>query len=273
MSSPLPSAETFPRLPPGDDDHVGDFPVELLDDLDAHGLLPLDPERVHGIGQIDRLVLGDLPHHAHAAVEIRVQRQDQRAIGDRLYELGHGYLALGQKHDGLDAGSGAVDRERGRGIAGRGAGHGLDRRALADHLLDLRHQHGHAEVLERSAVGVAAELEPEVVHADELAEPLGPEEVGSAFVERDDVVVGDLRQDPFLFAPDARAIGPLGGLVTVLEELHPRLGAAVGEGLHVVLYFQQRIAGLAAINDLVERILLIALFIDTLKPGSIWHRF
>ena len=182
-----------------------------------------------------RLVLGDLLHHAHAAVEVRVQRQHQGAVGDGLDELGDGDLALGQQHDGLDAGRGAVDRQRRRGVAGRGAGHRLDRRAFADHLLDLRHQHRHAEVLEGPAVGVAAELDPEVVHADHLAEALGPEEVRAALVERDDVVVVDLRQDPFLLAPDAGAVGPLGGLVAVLEELHPRLGAAVGQRLHVVL--------------------------------------
>ena len=82
----------------------------------------------------------------------------------------------------------------------------------------------------------------------------------------------DLRQDPFLLAPHARAVGPLGGLVAVLEQLHPRLGVAAGQGLDVVLHFQQRPAGLAAVDDRVQRILCLALFVDALKPGSIWHR-
>ena len=80
----------------------------------------------------------------HAAVEVRVQRQHQRAVGDRLDELCDRDLALGQQHDGLDAGCGAVDRQSRRGVAGGSAGHGLDRRALADHLFDLRNEHRHA---------------------------------------------------------------------------------------------------------------------------------
>jgi hypothetical protein len=106
-------------------------------------------------------------------------------------------------------------------------------------LLDLGDEHRHAEVLEGPAVGIAAKLQPEIVHSHDLAEPLGPEQVRAALIERDDVLVGDLRQDPLFLAPDARAVGPLGGLVAVLEELHPRFGTAVGQGLHVVPHFQQ----------------------------------
>ena len=40
------------------------------------------------------------------------------------------------------------------------------------------------------------------------AETFGPEEVGAAFVQRDDVGIVDVRQDPFLLAPDAGAVGP-----------------------------------------------------------------
>ena len=87
----------IPQVAAGDDDHVRDLPVELLDDLDADGLLSLDAQRVHGIGQVDRLVLGDLLHNAHAAVKVRVQRQHQRAVGDRLDELRNRDLALGQQ--------------------------------------------------------------------------------------------------------------------------------------------------------------------------------
>ena len=113
-----------------------------------------------------RLVLGDLLDHAHAPVEIRVERQHQRAVGDRLDQLRDRDLALGQEHDGLNAGGRAVDRQRGRSVAGRGAGDRLDRRAFADHLLHLRDQHGHAQVFEGPAMGVAAELDPKVVDAD-----------------------------------------------------------------------------------------------------------
>ena len=157
-----------------DDDHVRRFPVELLDDFDAHGLLALDPQRVHRVGQINRFVLGDFLHQLHAAVEIGVQRKHQRAVGDRLDELGDGNFPARQQHDGLDAGGGAIGRQRRRGVAGGGAGDGLDRRAFGNHLFDLRHQHRHAEVLERAAVGVAAELDPEIVHADQSSRTARP---------------------------------------------------------------------------------------------------
>ncbi len=101
------------------------------------------------------------------------------------------------------------------------------------------------------------------------AEPLSPEQVGAALVKRDDIVVVDLRQYPFLFAPHAGAVRPLGRLVTVFEQLHPCLCIASGKGLEIVLHFQQRTARLAAIDNRVERILRSALLVDALKPCSI----
>ena len=65
----------------------GHFPVELLDDLDADGLLALDAQRVHRVGQVKRRVLGDLLHQLHAAVEVGVQVEHQRAVGNRLDQL------------------------------------------------------------------------------------------------------------------------------------------------------------------------------------------
>ena len=40
-----------------------------------------------------------------------------------------------------------VGGQRGRRVAGRGAGHGPNRLSLGDHLVDDRHQHRHAEIL------------------------------------------------------------------------------------------------------------------------------
>jgi len=67
-------------------------------------------------------------------------------------------------------------------------------------------------------VRIAAELDPEAVEPDQFAEPFCPEEVRGALVQRDDVVVMDVGQNPFLFAPDARPVGPFGGLVAVFEQ-------------------------------------------------------
>ena len=92
-------------------------------------------------------------------------------------------------------------------------------------------EHRHAEVLERTRVAVAAELDPEVVDADLLAVALGPEQVRAALVHRDDDVVGQLGHDPLALAPDARAVRPGGSLVAIVEELHPRRAAAIREAL------------------------------------------
>jgi hypothetical protein len=45
----------------------------------------------------------------------------------------------------------------------------------------------------------------------------------------------------------------------------------VGKGLHVVLHFKKRAAGLAAIDDRIERISLLTFRIDTLEPRFVWH--
>ena len=103
----------------GRDDHpVGDIPTQLLGNLDGHRLLALDAQRIHRVGQVDRLVGRHLLHDTHAAVEIGIKRQHQRAVGDGLGQLRGGDLALRQKDDGRDTGGSAIGSQCGRGIAG-----------------------------------------------------------------------------------------------------------------------------------------------------------
>jgi len=180
-----------------------------------------------------------------------------------------GWMSWARENDGLNPRRGAIRRQRRRSIARGRADHSLDGRALGNHLLDLRDEHRHAEVLERTAVRVAAELDPQVVHAHDLPEAFGPEQIRAAFVKRDDVVILDLGQNPFLLAPDARTVGPLVALVAVLEKFHPSLGVAPGERLEIVPHLQQRVAARAVIDDGIERIRCSALRVDALKPGSI----
>jgi hypothetical protein len=45
-------------------------------------------------------------------------------------------------------------------------------------------------------------LHPQVLDVDLAAVALGPEEIAVAFERRDDVLVVDERDDPFLLAPD-----------------------------------------------------------------------
>ena len=192
-----------------DDDPVGHLPVELLHDLDAHGLLTFDAQRVHAVGQVHAFLVGQPLHDGHAVVEVAVECQHGGAVGQRLHELRGRDLAARQDDHGANAGRGRVGGQRGRGVAGRGAGHGRDLLAVGDHLLDRRHQHGHAQILERTGVRVAAHLDPQLVDAQLLAVALRPEQVGAALEHRDDVLVADARVDPFALAPDAGAVGPL----------------------------------------------------------------
>ena len=77
------------------DDPVGRLPAELLHDLDADGLLALDAQRVHRIGQVDRIVPRHFLDDPHAAVEVGVERQHLRTVADRLDELRRRDLARG----------------------------------------------------------------------------------------------------------------------------------------------------------------------------------
>ena len=77
---------------------------------------------------------------------------------------------------------------------------------FADHLFDHRDQHGHAEVFKRSGVRVAALLNPEIFEVKLLAVTIGPEEIGIALEGRDNILVVDERNHPFLLRPYARAV-------------------------------------------------------------------
>ena len=81
------------KVADGDNDPVRNFPIELAANFHANGFLALDAKAVHAVGQVDRLVRGDLLDNLHAAVEVRVQRQHMGSIGDRLNQLSRTDLA------------------------------------------------------------------------------------------------------------------------------------------------------------------------------------
>ena len=116
-------------------------------------------------------------------------------------------------------------------------------------------------------MGVAAELDPEIVEPQHFPEAFRPEKIGAAFVERDHVFIVDLGENPFLFAPNPGAVGPLRAFVAVLENLGPAAGIELFELFHVVLHLQERTTFFALINDLIQRIGGPALRVDTLEPG------
>src|SRR4029434_8803356 len=85
-----------------------------------------------------------------------------------------------------------------------------------------------------------------------LAVPLGPEQVGAALVQRDDVVVRHVRRHPLLLAPDPAAVRPGGSLVAGVEEAGPGGRALLLELAKVVGDFQEGAAGGALVYDVGE---------------------
>ena len=101
---------------------------------------------------------------------------------------------------------------------------------VGHHLPDHRDEHRHPEVLERSGVRVAAQLHPHLLDARcPRPKRSAQEQVRAALVHRDDVVVADLGAHPLLLAPDARAVRPRRALVALVEQPHPRRGAAIAQ--------------------------------------------
>ena len=95
--------------------------AELLVDLERGGLLTLDPERVDRVDQRDRVAAGELADDLERLVEVAAQRDDARAVHQRLGELARGDLALRDDDRAADARPGGVGGERRGRVAGRRA--------------------------------------------------------------------------------------------------------------------------------------------------------
>src|SRR5215213_7161826 len=65
----------IPKVPRGQRDPIGRLPPQLLQSLERDGLLPLDPERVDRVHQVDFHLGTHSLHHAHSRVEITIQLQ------------------------------------------------------------------------------------------------------------------------------------------------------------------------------------------------------
>src|SRR5205807_314170 len=71
----------------GDDDPVGTLPIARFENAEHDALLPLEPERVDAVHQVDadfRAVHCDLANAAEARVEIAPDLERQRAVVERL---------------------------------------------------------------------------------------------------------------------------------------------------------------------------------------------
>src|SRR5262249_33595378 len=88
-----------PQITARNDNEVRNLPAQLLNNFEADRLLTFNPKRIHGIRQIDRLVLRDLLNDLHATVEIRVNRKRDGAVGDGLNQLRYRNFIFWKKYD------------------------------------------------------------------------------------------------------------------------------------------------------------------------------
>src|SRR5690606_13889362 len=135
------------------------------------------------------------------------------------------------------------------------------------HLLHHRDEHRHPEVLERAGVGVPALLDPQVLEPDLAPVAPGPEQVRVTLVHRHDVLVVDVGANPFLLAPDARAVRPLVAVRALLEAPLPGGGRGLAQLVHVVDDLEQP-AVARGVDHLVEAVALRGI-VQGFEPGAV----
>ena len=135
----------LPALPTGQ--HVDVRGVaEGVDDLERRALLALDPRRVDGVDQGDRVVVGQLAgERAGSRRSCPSTCSSWAPCATACASLPIAILPAGTSTAGVMPGLGGVGRGRGRGVAGRGADDGL-RALVGGH----RDGHRHPAVLERA---------------------------------------------------------------------------------------------------------------------------
>src|SRR3569623_2623614 len=177
--------------------------LELLDDFEGGGLLPLQAKRVDGVDDGDWRFLAVVFHQFHAVVEIAFDLDHHRAVDHRLREFAHGDLAIGYQHERGNAGARRILRSRGRGVAGGGADDGA---AALFHRLG--HRHGHAAVLERAGGGEPFVLDVDVDVVTHFARDVDEaDQRRVAFAETDDARVVMHRQTVTVFVDQSSVTG------------------------------------------------------------------
>ena len=204
-------AQLVERLPHADeantaagriDDHVRQLPAELLRELEAHRLLPLD-----AVGLLQRrgvvpAPLGAGALHDRAGVADRARDEPHvRTVRGGL-ALDHVRRRLGHHDDHAEAGARAVGGPRRAGIA-----RGRQRQRGHAQLLRARDANGGAARLERAGRQQALVLDLKRFHADGLPQTRRAEERRGVLAERHDVRVLLHRQE-LAHAPQGRGTHP-----------------------------------------------------------------
>ena len=103
----------------GDDDPVGNLPAERFQHPEHNRLLPLQPEGIDAVDEVDAQLPGDFLDAGHGVIEVAGDLDRQRAVIERLRELAIGDLAGPNEDDAAhQARDSAVDRQRCARVAG-----------------------------------------------------------------------------------------------------------------------------------------------------------
>ena len=161
----FPQARNGAPVTHGDSDVVRHLPVQLLHDLQGHGLLALGEVGIDGSVAVvpAPLIDGGLAELKGLLIAA-LNGNDCGAEGHQLGHLSLGSTG-GHKNVGLKAGRRGVSRQRGRGIASGGAGNDLRSR-----LPGLGHCHGGSPVLQRRRGILAVILHPELLQSQLLCQ-------------------------------------------------------------------------------------------------------
>ncbi len=250
------------------------MPVEGFEDAKHDALLPLEPEGVDAVHQIDAqlwVIDGDLANAAETGVEVAVDLQRQRPVVERLRELAKGDLPAADEDDPLHFGKRGEEREAGRGIAGRSAGNA----PRADHPR-VREGGGHPVVFEAAAGIETLVLQQQLAgaHAQSPGEQVGLLQNRAPFADGDDIILSAIERQQLAEPPDAREVEatfrarPLGA-PAVLEEIkvlgHRELGP-------VVLDVEQAAALRAGKMHVLDGVSGVAGGVDALLEGGFFHR-
>ena len=171
----------------GDDDPVGDVPVEAFEDAVHDGFLAFEAEGVHGVHEVEAELLGDIADAAEAGIEVAFDLEGEGAVVERLRKFAEGDFAGADEDDALEAVEGGVEGEGGGGVAGGGAGDA----ACADDA-GVGEGGGHAVVFEGAGRVHPFVLEVELAgpHAELVAEAGRVLQEGLAFADSTDHRVG-----------------------------------------------------------------------------------
>ena len=149
----------------GDGQIVGHLPIQLLGNLQRHGLLALGEVGIDGGVAVIPAVLGNgLGGHLESLLIVALDGDD---IGAEDHKLGHLALGgtLGNEDVGLEARGGGVAGQRGGGVAGGGAGDGP-----GAGLISLGNGHGGSTILQGGGGVLPVVLDPQLLDAQHFGQ-------------------------------------------------------------------------------------------------------